>query len=143
MNIIIRDIKEQDYLAVLSIGNNELNCNHSIEDVIIHYNRIKGDERYKTFVAVVNGDVVGFCSSVYTYEIGRKVGFMHIVGLAVKKENQILGIGKSLLKNMEDYAKDKGISRIILNSGVQRTAAHTFYQHSGYDKDSWCFSKSL
>lgn len=143
MEIIIREIKEQDYVDVLSIGNNELNCNHTIEDAKIHYNRIKDDERYKTFVAVDNGDVVGFISSVCSHEIGRKVGFMHIVGLAVKKEKQNMGIGKRLLEHMENYAKDKGISSIVLNSGVQRTAAHAFYQHNGYDKGSWCFSKRI
>lgn len=143
MEIIIREIKEQDYVDVLSIGNDELNCKHTIEDAKIHYNRIKDDERYKTFVAVDNGDVVGFVSSVYSHEIGRKVGFMHIVGLAVKKEKQNMGIGKRLLEHMENYAKDKGISSIVLNSGVQRTAAHAFYQHNGYDKGSWCFSKRI
>ena len=54
-----------------------------------------------------------------------------------------MGIGKRLLEHMENYAKDKGISSIVLNSGVQRTAAHAFYQHNGYDKGSWCFSKRI
>lgn len=64
MKIIIRKIKEQDYSDVLLIGNNELNCKHTIEDAEIHYSRIKDDDRYKTFVALDNGDVVGFISSV-------------------------------------------------------------------------------
>ena len=143
MGIIIREIKEQDYVSVVSIGNNELNCKNTIDDAIIHYSRIKDDERYKTFVAVDHSDIVGFISSVWSYDIGYEVGFMHIVGLAVKKEKQNMGIGKKLLEYMEQYAKDKGISGIVLNSGVQRTAAHAFYQNNGYDKRSWCFSKRI
>ena len=61
----------------------------------------------------------------------------------IKKEKQNMGIGKKLLEYMEQYAKDKGISSIVLNSGVQRTAAHAFYQNNGYDKRSWCFSKRI
>lgn len=97
----------------------------------------------KTFVAVVNERVIGFISSVWSYEIGRKVGFMHIVGLAVKKQNQNQGVGKLLLKTMENYAKEKGITSIILNSGVQRIGAHAFYEHNGYNKIPGAFQLSV
>lgn len=143
MEINIREIEKCDYAGVMDIGNNELNCNHSMEDYNIHYNRIKNDERYKTFVALDNDEVVGFISSVYSYEIGREVGFMHIVGLAVKNDRQNQGIGTKLLEYMENYARSRGISSIVLNSGVQRVDAHAFYEHKGYDKKSWCFNKAL
>ncbi|MGI6746502.1 MAG: GNAT family N-acetyltransferase [Acutalibacteraceae bacterium] len=143
MEINIREIDENDYHGVLSIGNKELGCNHSIEDYKIYYNRVKKDERYKTFVALEKEEVVGFITSVYSFEIGKKVGFMHIVGLAVKNEKQNQGIGTKLLEHMENYAKEKGISSIVLNSGVQRTAAHAFYQCNEYGKNSWCFNKKL
>lgn len=143
MEIYIREIDENDYSGVLLIGNKELGCNHSIDDYKIHYNRVKQDERYKTFVALENEEVVGFISSVYSFEIGKELGFMHIVGLAVKNEKQNQRIGTKLLEHMENYAKEKGISSIVLNSGVQRTAAHTFYQRNGYGKNSWCFNKKI
>ena len=143
MEIIIREIKEQDYSDVLSIGNNELNFKHTIKDAKDYYGRIKNDDRYKTFVALENAKVVGFISSVCSYEIGRQVGFMHITGLAVQKEKHNRGIGRKLLEHMENYAKDKGISSIVLNSGLQRVSAHAFYQQNGYNKGSWCFSKRI
>ena len=143
MDIIINDIEDKDYLNVLSIGNNELGCKHSMEDIVAHYNRVKDDERYKTFVALLDGEAVGFISSVWSYEIGREVGFMHIVGLAVKAEMQNKGIGTKLIRHIENYAIEKGINSIILNTGVQRTNAHAFYKGKGYDNHSWCFNKKL
>ena len=143
MDIIIRTIEEQDYLGVLSLRNTELGCNHSIDDYITHYNMVNTDERYITFVALDSGEVVGFISSVISFSIGLEVGFMHIVGLAVKTVKQNQGIGTKLLEHMENYAKEKGVSSIILNSGVKRTDAHEFYKRKGYDKDSWCFDKML
>lgn len=143
MEITIRPIKEDDYQGVLLLGNNELGCNHNIDDYINHYNRIKNDERYKTVVALYKEKIIGFISSVWSFEIGQVLGFMHIVGLAVKSENQNQGIGTKLLEYMENYAKEIGISSIVLNSGVQRTGAHAFYQNKGYGKNSWCFSKKL
>jgi len=143
MDIVICEIEEKDYLNVLSIANNELGCKHSIEDVITHYERVKDDERYKTFVALLDGEAVGFISSVWSYEIGRETGFMHIVGLAVKTEMQNKGIGTKLIKQIENYAKEKKMGSIILNTGVQRTKAHAFYKSKGYDNRSWCFNKTL
>ncbi|MCL1806315.1 MAG: GNAT family N-acetyltransferase [Oscillospiraceae bacterium] len=143
MDITIREIEEKDYLDVLSLGNNELDCKHNYEDITTHYLRVKDDNRYKTFVALLDDEVVGFISSVWSYEIGRELGFMHIVGLAVKSDMQNKGIGTKLIKHIEKYAKEKGITSIILNSGVQRTNAHAFYKNKGYDNRSWCFNKKL
>ncbi|WP_268894989.1 GNAT family N-acetyltransferase [Paenibacillus albilobatus] len=64
-------------------------------------------------------------------------------GLAVKKELQNSGIGTKLLKHTENYAKEMGISSIILCSGFKRTDAHAFYVHNGYDKVSYCFDKVI
>ena len=143
MDIIINEIEDENYLNVLSIGNNELGCKNSIEDIAAHYRRVKDDERYKTFVALLDGEAVGFISSIWSYEIGYEVGFMHIVGLAVKAEMQNKGIGTKLIQHIENYAIEKGISSIILNTGVQRTNAHIFYKSKGYNNRSWCFSKKL
>ena len=143
MGIAINEIEEKDYLNILSIGNNELGCNSSIEDVVTHYKRVKEDERYKTFVALIDGEAVGYISSVWSYDIGSKIGFIHIVGLAVKTEMQHKGIGTKLIQYIENYAIEKGIDNIILNTGVQRTNAHAFYKNKGYDNHSWCFNKKL
>ena len=94
-------------------------------------------------MALLDGEAVGFVSSVWSYEIGREVGFMHVVGLAVKAEMQGKGIGTRLIEQMENYAREKGLSGVVLNSGVQRANAHAFYKNRGYDNRSWCFSKTL
>lgn len=35
------------------------------------------------------------------------------------------------------------ISRLLLNSGFQRTKAHAFYESKGFDKLSYCFTKNI
>ena len=81
--------------------------------------------------------------SVWSYEIGCEVGFMHIVALAVKTEKHNNGIGTKLIKHIENYATEKRIKNIILNTGIQRTEAHAFYKSNGYENHSWCFNKKL
>ena len=143
MNIIINEISEKDYLGVLSIGNSEIGRDDSLADMITHYNRVKDDERYQTFVALLDGEAVGFISSLWSYALGCEVGFILITGLAVKADMHNKGIGTKLIQHTENYAREKGISHIILNTGVQRTAAHAFYKSKGYDNHSWCFTKPL
>lgn len=115
----------------------------NVQNIAPHYDRVKDDARYQTFVALIADEVVGFISSVQSFAVGFEGGFMHIAGLAVREDRQHQGIAKQLLRRMEEHAKAKGVHSILLNSGVKRTDAHAFYQHNGYDKDSWCFDKVL
>ena len=144
MEITIREISESDYNAVLSLWNNELG-NHTVtaENIAPHHERVKNDDRYKTFVAVVDGNVVGFVTSVWSHAVGCEVGFMQITGIATDSKLQGKGIGAKLIEAMENHAKTKGIDSMLLGCGVKRIGAHAFYERQGYDKGSWMFAKSL
>lgn len=133
MEIVIREIEEKDYLALLPIWNNELNSQVVTADNIArHYDRVKDDERYKTFVALIEDDVVGFVASVQSFAVGFEGCFMQIIAFAVKKEAQKKGIGSKLLQKMEDYARSCGVYNIGLNTGVKRVDAHACYIRNGY-----------
>ena len=146
MDIVIRELEEKDYLAMLSLLNNEIGCRYAnVDEIAPHYDRVKNDERYKTFVALVEDEVVGFVSAAQFFTVGLDGNLMWIVGLAVKKEIQNKGIGTKLLQYIENYAREKNCDSIILNSGVRRIDAHAFYKRNGYntDSNSWCFNKKL
>lgn len=87
--------------------------------------------------------MVGFVTMVQALSVRDPIGYLHITGLAVKKEFQHSGIGTNLLRHTENYAKENGISSIILCSGFKRTDAHAFYEHNGFDKDSYCLDKII
>ena len=146
MKIIIRELEEKDYPALLSLLNNELGSSYTaVDDIALHYDRVKGDERYKTFAALLNGETVGFISTVQFFTVGFDGNLIWIVQMAVKKEIQNNGVGTKLLQYIENYAREKGCDSIILNSGVRRIDAHAFYKRNGYNtaSNSWCFNKKL
>jgi predicted N-acetyltransferase YhbS len=146
MDIIIREIEEKDYPALLLLLNNEIGNRYvTVDNIAPHYNRVKDDERYKTFVALLEDEVVGFVSAVQFFTVGFDGNLMWIVQIAVTKEIQNKGIGTKLLQHIENYAREKGCDSIILNSGVRRIDAHAFYKRNGYntDSNSWCFNKKL
>jgi GNAT superfamily N-acetyltransferase len=142
MEIEIREIEEKDYPALLPRWN-EFGGHVNIENIARHYNRIKDDERYKTYVALAAGEVAGFIMSVKYYGIGIKGSYMVIVGISVKEEKRGMGIGTKLLNRMEEYAKDTGVFHIYMNSGFKRTAAHALYERCGYNKGSYGFGKTV
>ncbi|MHA6480983.1 GNAT family N-acetyltransferase [Paenibacillus sp. strain BS8-2] len=98
---------------------------------------------YKTCVAINENHVVGFISTVHAFAVGSANGYLHITGLAVHNDFRRHRVGSELLHHIENFAKDSEIASIILCSGMKRTDAHTFYEQNGYDKDSYCFDKTI
>lgn len=144
MEIKIREIVANDYTEVVFLWNDVLGVrNVNEENFRVSMEKMNKDGNYKTFVALFENDVVGFVTIVQALSVGYPIGYLHIQGLAVKKELQHSGIGTKLLRHTENYAKEMGISSIILCSGFKRTDAHAFYEHNGYGKGSYCFDKSI
>lgn len=105
--------------------------------------KMNNDGNYKTFVALTENRVVGFVSVMHGLAVGTPNGFLQVQGIAVHKEFHNKGIGTKLLNHVENYAKEDGMSFILVCSGFKRTGAHAFYEHNVYDKDSYCFDKSI
>jgi len=144
MEIFIREIEEKDYLALLSLWNNELGNKYvTVENIKPHYDRVKNDECYKTYLALIENEIVGFISSAQTYAVGFDGSYMQIIAMAVKTEMQNKGIGTKLIQKMERYAREKGCYSIGVCSGLKRTDAHVFYEHNKFDKSSYAFAKWL
>ena len=59
----------------------------------------------------------------------------NIMALAVSKYAEKRGIGKALMTGVEEEAKKRGITAIMLNSAEYRVEAHQFYEHIGYHSD--------
>jgi len=144
MEVLIREIEEKDYHVLLSLWNNELgNSNVTAENIAPHYDRVKNDDSYKTYVALLGNEVVGFISSAQSYAVGFDGRYMQIIAMAVKTQKQNKGIGTKLIQSMENYARDKGCYCIGVCSGLKRTDAHAFYERNGLVKGSYAFAKML
>lgn len=96
------------------------------------------------FVACVNGEVVGWVhvSAVVHLQSEPRA---EIGGLVVADKSRSQGVGARLVARAEAWARDAGLSQIVVRSQVMREAAHRFYVREGYarTKTSAVFSKSL
>ncbi len=144
MNIIIREIEKKDYISVAAIWRNVLGFLPATDESVTRtYEKMKNDSRYCTFVADMDGNTVGFVTTVETLAIEHPNGYIKINGLAVLPEFQHCGIGKMLMDCVEKLAYRHNASAIGLASDFQRTGAHEFYEHLGYKKTSFYFRKNI
>jgi len=144
MNITIREIESRDYLAVAAIWRDVLDIPSATDDITAQtYERMKGDDRYHTYVADVDGRVVGLVTAVEVIAIGYPNSYIKMNGLGVLPEFQRHGIGRMLMERVEKLAKERGADAIGLASGIRRTGAHEFYERIGYNKTSYWFRKRI
>lgn len=58
--------------------------------------------------------------------------FAELAGLIVAEGARSLGIGAALLRAAEQWALERGLTRLRVRSNVLRERAHGFYRRSGY-----------
>ena len=142
-NINIRKISIADAAAICEINSEGLGYKCELSLV---QGKIKNlnSQREAVFVAEADGQVVGNIH-VERYDVLYFETMANVLGLSVKIEFQKIGIGRALLEAAENWALENGIKMMRLNSGINRTEAHKFYEHLGYvsEKDQKRFIKKL
>ena len=131
--IQIRKINLSDTMEIQHISQEELGYNCSLSLVENKINSLD-ENREQVFVACKDGTVAGYIH-VEKYDTLYFETMCNVLGLAVKKDFQKMGIGKALVLAGENWAKENGINYMRVNSGISRVAAHNFYQHLGYESE--------
>ena len=83
----------------------------------------------------------GILSINYPLDVSRRVA--EIVELIVDENVRSRGIGKKLIKALEQIAIDNSCVCITLGSGKPREAAHRFYKREGFADTHYKFTKEL
>src|SRR5438128_8337675 len=93
---------------------------------------IRTDKHYATLVAVSKGTVCGMIGTFtcYSYEHNSPGG--RILALVVSDKMRGRGVGHALIAAAETNLAQKNISRLAVNTHVERKKAHKFYEKAGY-----------
>jgi PhnO protein len=104
---------------------------------------IRADKNYATFVAVSKGKVCGMIGTFtcYSYEHNSPGG--RILALVVSDKMQGRGVGHALITAAEKDLAQKNITRVAVNTHVERKEAHKFYEKAGYKCNGFRFVKEL
>lgn len=144
MQIVIDTAAATDYEEIGHLIRNELGYQDidfgKLKDRIMRMNE---NQDYATFVARHGNNVVGFIGLFRGIAFEADSDYLRISALAVRSGFQGCGVGTKLVRHAEEYAAGKDISLILVNSGLQRTEAHKFYEKNGYGKKGYSFKKFL
>jgi len=139
--LIVRECKEQDYERIFTL-NCFLGYNNSLENTRKSLVKILSRPTDKIYVACIENKVIGYIQ-VSDYECTYLDSMKNIMALVVDEAYRKQGVGKALLQAAEVWADQCGCRGVRLNSAMNRTGAHAFYEHCGYfhEKDQKNFRK--
>ncbi|QEL57187.1 GNAT family N-acetyltransferase [Chromobacterium paludis] len=131
-SIHIRPMREADIPAVARLCG-DLDYPTSPETLAARYAALRAFPDNEIWVAEQNGLVVGWVHG-HGGHLLEASSYVEIGGIVVDPACRGLGIGRLLLEACEQWAHQRGYTRIRLRSGVQRVDAHAFYRHIGYQQ---------
>lgn len=101
------------------------------------------DKNSYYIVAIEDNKIVGILTSELQVKLHRAKKQSFIEDLIVDKNYRCKGIGKALLQNAVDYAKNNDCEVIELTSYINNEKAHKFYEKNGFIKHSYKFKQYL
>ena len=99
--------------------------------------------RYGTFVAVMNGAIVGVVSAFASPVLHRPHPVGRVSVLVVAQSFSRQGIATALLLRAETFLRDLGCGRIEVTSAAHRQEAHEFYRRRGYTQQGVRFAREF
>jgi predicted N-acetyltransferase YhbS len=138
----IREARASDATAIAPLLG-ELGYPASAAAVVERLTRLKDFQRAVAFVAERDGVVVGVGTVHVFPSLHSPTIVAWLTSLVVSSQLAGQGIGKQLVRAAEEWARDAGATRLALTSGAQRTEAHAFYEHLGYEKTGVRLAKNL
>ena len=144
MSYHIRTAETTDTEAIFQLNRTAMGYDYPVTETVKKLGAILRSSQDKVFVAVANGEVVGYIHA-NVYDVLYAPTMTNIMGLAVSPDHRRNGIGKMLIKAVEDWAESTGSYAIRLNSGGTRKEAHAFYRNCsfGSEKEQLRFIKEL
>ncbi len=94
-------------------------------------------------VAIENNKIIGVLTSELQIKLHRAKKQMFIEDLIVDENYRNKGIGKALLQDAVNYARNNDCEVIELTSYIDNDKAHKFYQNNGFIKHSYKFKQYL
>jgi len=141
---IIRQATAKDVPALANLMN-ILGYPTTVAEMQQRFELLQANPDYLTWVAVYNDQVAGMIGLVRNIYFEKNGLYIRVGALVVNNEFRKMGLGKALLQKATDWAIACGITQIYLTSGnrEERTDAHAFYKHLGFEPRSTGFVKTL
>lgn len=130
MEIFIRQMSETDTAAV-TVLSQQLGYPLPEEQILQNMKAVLESKDHDAFVAVYENKVVGWIGVAQAILIVIPA-YCEINGLVIDQHYRGKGIGKMLIGQAKQWAKEKGNNKLKLRCNVIRKETHLFYQYLGF-----------
>ena len=133
---MLRALKPTDTVSIYEINKEALGYAFSPEDTASQLAKLSQDSHHFLlgYEDSTNHALLGYVHAEVYESLYSNAGF-NILALAVIPQMQGKGIGKALLKGLEQETEKRGYKFIRLNSADHRIGSHAFYEKVGYTCD--------
>ncbi|WP_246072902.1 GNAT family N-acetyltransferase [Paenibacillus dokdonensis] len=141
----VKPITEDDLLALSHLYEELMGIPTNEERMKEVFKSAEASGNYHILGAFHEGELAGSLMGIICLDfVGTCRPFMVIENVIVSDRIRRQGIGKKLMAEIEQIARDKGCAYIIFVSGEKRKEAHIFYEKLGYrDEQAEGFRKHL
>ncbi len=96
-----------------------------------HLQQLLAKESFLVFVALVNNKVIGGLTTYNLEQYYSEKSSVYIYDLAVKKEFQRQGVGRSLIASLNSYCEKIGMKEVFVQADLEDSHAIEFYRSTG------------
>lgn len=142
-DILIRPLKSTDLAGLLPLIDT-LGYEASPGEIARRLSALLEREDHLVLAAQVKDEVLGFLHA-FERRCLEKPATLVVQAIAVSPMTQGLGLGKKLMAEVEQQARDRRMEGVSLSSRIDRSGAHAFYERLGYERTatSHFFAKML
>ena len=128
----MRLYKDEDFAQVVEITIGPLGQSREGAEGVIRW--ASRSDSAKIFVAEVNGEVAGFLMLEWPRTGWNRVAEIGLIAVLTRYRRK--GFGSALMKEMERYAKEKGIRKVYVEPSAENDIAIHFYIKNGYKPEA-------
>lgn len=132
---MLRPLNLTDVADLNLINDQALGYPFPLEKTESQLKKFLGDYNHLLIGAVDGADKLLGYVHAQVYEATYSEAGLNILALAVHPNHQGQRLGRQLMAELENQAKQRKLSFIRLNSGSHRIEAHAFYRSIGYTND--------
>lgn len=108
------------------------------------FDKLSKDERYILLSAVIDEKLVGSVMGIICQDLyGNCKPFLVLENMIVAQDSRRNSIGKALISRLEEIARTKDCSQIILVTELERNDACLFYEACGFQTNNKGYKKKL
>lgn len=139
---MIYKLQKQHYNAVYELTVDELGYDELDKDIFYKcLDQMDKHADYDTYVMELEQIVVGYIGICRELAYNYEHYVIQITALSIREACQHKGVGTALIHYVEELANIENVSVLLVNSGLHRLSAHSFYEQNGFIKKGFVFKK--